>query len=216
MRMKRAVVVCLLVLCVALAGWSEEEPYGFLKSGIQGGVNLVQSIQTEIGNTAFSLGVHVHVLPLLSVRPSIWLFNYNQHRSDALAGYSDSQYTDYLMIGGRLDLLLHPLRFAKGSLYAGPSVGGYSLGITNYYTPPNSGTSSKTSRSAFLAGVVIGGEYLFDPHFGAFVDARFTYSQYSDGYQAWNTTGTATSDYTYKYNRFFFEGASIGFVAYLN
>ncbi len=215
MRMKRAVVVCLLVVCVALAGWSEE-PYGFLKSGVQGGISLIPGGVYEMQQSYYSIGVQVHIIPLLSVRPSFWLYSYSQDRTDQLAGFTDAQYADSTVIGGRLDLLVHPLRFEKGSVYAGPSVGGFNLSTTNYFTPPSSGTSSKTSRSAFLAGVVIGGEYLFDPHFGAFVDARFTYSLYSDQNQSWNSSGTKTSDYTNNYNRYFFEGATIGFIAYLN
>ncbi len=216
MKTKMLLIVIVLVACAAFSAWSEE-PYTFLKTGVQGGLNLapVFSQTTELLGSVYSLGVQVHVIPMLSVRPSMWLCKYDQQRDDSLNGY-DVKYNETMIVGGRIDLLWHAIRSPNGSFYLGPSGGGYGWTNTNYYTPPNSGKSDTTSRNGFLIGAVAGGQYLFGKGFGAFVDARFTYSNYSSHYQAWNTSGATTSDYTYRYDRFFFEGATIGFIAYLN
>ena len=195
------------------------DPYSPWKIGIFGGASQEDFVHIDSSQApiAARLGIVGHILPFLSIRAAPILFVTKTEYENILAGYPphDSNKEDYL--GGQVDVLLHFLRFASGSLYVGPSVTFYHFQTESFgWTGTKPYRSSITAYSEWDLGAVFGGQYLLDPHFGIFLDLGFKVcfgdreywsyasSEAESGHTVRNTIDTR------------FSGATLGVIFYFN
>jgi hypothetical protein len=209
---KFLLVLALMLVVVALCG--AEEQYGFLKTGIQGGLNFNTIDLNDFSGEMYSIGAQVHILPWLSVRGSFSLYSTQQQFSDTVAATAEYLRNESSLMGGGGAVLLHLIRFDSGSFYLGPMVSTWSQKTTYHNT--DGSTSEIDYYNDLQLGAIVGGQWMLGKGFALYGEGTFVYSMYSYGYDTWNALGTHTGSPMSDYNRFFFKGATIGFIAYLN
>ena len=214
----KKILLTLLVLALFIGTIHGEDLYSSMKFGLHAKASGLSSIYDLelMGLANLSLGVTLHIMPQLALRPSIIMISMNDKTRDIFNDTDEITTSDSFAFGGGTDILYFFHMPGNISLYCGA---GYKFISSNstYYSSSTGAMYSESSMTYHIISVIVGTQYLFNKNFGFFIETGLNTIFITDHDKSYNsTTGDMTGEDEDQDTYTYFQMPVFGAVFYLN
>jgi hypothetical protein len=214
--MKKVACLFIIFLIAVCSLWAE--PYKFGKVGLFGGIGTSDLLYLDSNFSVLlaRIGVVAHLLPLISLRVGAMQMAEERETENLLTGDPPYVSSEDEISGFDIAALVHLFRTDSTSFYFGPSVFHIYSKSKDWSWSGGRYLSGEGQDKTLGYGIVLGGQYLFNPRFAAFIDSGYTFLNIDSTDQYYNSSGVKTNDTKRTTSGSQFKGVSLGFVFYFN